>query len=189
MRLCQALRPSPWLALAGRLITAGAAVDVTVPLCLGGPDAAAAASEYRVSPLLLACQPALGGSPARLVLVRKLMDAGVALDVWQGPPHAAYTPLAAAAMHGDVAICEALLEAGADASMVCGDGCTALQLAEAGGHAGVVALLLRASSNSEHPAELASAGAGRKRARSDDNADDGNGDDGWEDAVPGGYSR
>ena len=46
--------------------------------------------------------------------------------------------MAAAAAHGDAAICEALLAAGADASIVRDDGRTALQLAEAGGHTDVV---------------------------------------------------
>jgi uncharacterized protein len=73
--------------------------------------------------------------------VRLLVEHGAEVDVQQ---HGGWTPLHAAALHGDRSLVELFINRGADAKMTSDDGKDAAALAESSGH-GEIAALLRGS--------------------------------------------
>ena len=71
-------------------------------------------------------------------VVRRLVDHGADVNVQQ---HGGWTPLAAAALHGDDELVRFFLDHGADASVLSDDGKSAADLAESAGHRDVASML------------------------------------------------
>jgi ankyrin repeat protein len=106
-----------------------------VLLARGANVNAAARNPSRVRPL----HSAVAGRSA--AVVRRLIEHGADINATQ---HGGWTPLQAAALHGDRELVQFFLDHGADAALRSDDGKTAADLAESAGHANVAAMLRRA---------------------------------------------
>jgi len=93
---------------------------VSILLAAGADPDAVATNETRLRPLHAAT------AAQATTIVEALVDAGATIDA---PQAGGFTPLMAAAKHGDTASLRLLLAAGADPSLVADDGSTAPSLA------------------------------------------------------------
>jgi len=113
--------------------------DITEALIQAGADLNATEPEYGTTALMLAA------GEDHVEIVRMLIRAGADVNVQAGGNDdgegAGFTALMIGAMNGHEAVVSELLAGGADRAMTNRDGATALDLAEAGGHDGVVRLL------------------------------------------------
>jgi ankyrin repeat protein len=110
----------------------GQAEVVNVLLSRGADVNAVAENPSHVRPLHSAV------AARNAAVVRRLVEQGAEVNVKQ---HGGWTPLQAAALHGDLELVNLFLEHGADPLSRSDDGKTAADLAETAGHAEIAAML------------------------------------------------